>query len=86
MIFLKNDSKQMILFAFESGRMINVTLQFLLVHLSSLVKWGLSEIENQAHSKFNVTCFISILSSVLRDEILNVQSTCRFSLLIIKRL
>lgn len=52
----------MIVFKVDSDEIVEAMLQFLLLHLSFLIKWALSEA--QAHNKFNVTLFIPALNKV----------------------
>lgn len=52
----------MIVFKVDNDEIVEAVLQFLLLHLSLLIKWALSEA--QPHNKFNVTLFIPALNKV----------------------
>lgn len=52
----------LIVFKVDNDEIVEAMLQFLLLHLSLLIKWALSEA--QAHNKFNVTLFIPALNKV----------------------
>lgn len=52
----------MIVLKVDNDEIVEAVLQFLLLHLSLLIKWALSEA--RAHSKFNVTLFIPAQNKV----------------------
>lgn len=52
----------MIVFKVDNDEIVEAVLQFLLLHLSLLIKWALSEA--QARNKSNVTLFIPALNKV----------------------
>lgn len=58
----KTYQQWMIVFKVDNDEIVEAVLQFLLLHLSLLIKWALSEA--RAHSKFNVTLFIPALNKV----------------------